>query len=69
MCACLIEANSNITQVLFFKWKQNHARFRANTAKVSLNAAALADLSVAIRNKTKAYQQDYVTSILNLDLG
>jgi hypothetical protein len=66
LCACLIEADNSITQVLFFKFKDAHARFRANTAKVSLNAASLADLSVAIRKKTQAYQHDYVSSILDL---
>ena len=64
--ACLIEADNTITQVLFFKYKAAHARFRASTAKVSLNAASLTDLSVAIRTKTQAYQHDYVSSILDL---
>jgi hypothetical protein len=66
LCACLIEADNTITQVLFFKFKDAHARFRANTAKVSLNADSLTELAVAIRAKTRAYQHDYVSSILDL---
>lgn len=66
LCACLIEANNAITQVLFFKFKDAHARFRANTAKVSLNPDSLTNLAVAIRAKTQAYQRDYVASILDV---
>jgi hypothetical protein len=66
LCACLVEADNSITQALFFKFKSAHARFRANTAKVSLNAASLTDLSVAVRTKTRAYQHDYVSSILDV---
>ena len=66
LCACLIEASNAITQVLFFKLKDAHARFRANTAKVSLNSDSLTNLAVAIRTKTQAYQRDYVTSILDV---
>ena len=66
LIACLIEADSLITQALFFKWKNANARFRANTAKVSLNVASLKDLGVAIRAKTRVYQHDYVSSVLDL---
>jgi hypothetical protein len=66
LLACLIEAENNITQVLFFKFKAAHAKFHANNAKVSINRAALVDLSPAIRQKTRAYQVDYVSTVLNI---
>ena len=66
LLACLIEAQSNITQVLFYKFKDAHATFRANTAKVSVNKASITDLGDVIRAKTRAYQHDYLSSLLNL---
>jgi hypothetical protein len=66
LLACLIEAQSNITQVLFFKFRDAKARFRANGAKVSVNRASISELGDAIRAKTRAYQQDYLGSILSL---
>lgn len=65
LLGCLIEAQSNITQVLFFKFKDAAATFRANCAKVSVNAASITDLADAIRTKTRAYQHDYLSSILD----
>jgi hypothetical protein len=66
LLGCLIEAQNTITQVLFFKFKDAKASFRANSAKVSINHASLADLGPAIRSKVRAYQADYLSSILNL---
>lgn len=66
LLACLIEANSNITQVLFFKFKDAKATFRANGAKVSVNKASIAELGDVIRAKTRAYQHDYLSSVLSL---
>lgn len=66
MLACLVEANHNITQVLFFKFKQDKASFRANTAKVSVNRATLAGLGPKIRDKVVAYGADYLSSIVDL---
>lgn len=66
LLACLIEANSDITQVLFFKFRNAKARFRANGAKVSVNRASIDGLGDAIRAKTRAYQQDYLSGILDL---
>jgi hypothetical protein len=66
LLACLIEAQSNITQVLFYKFKDANATFRANTAKVSVNKGSIADLGDVIRAKTRAYQRDYLSSLLNL---
>jgi hypothetical protein len=68
LLACLIEAKSNITQVLIFKFKDARATFRAKSAKVSVNKRALTELGDAIRAKTRAYQQDYLSGVLNLEL-
>lgn len=66
MLGCLIEAENNITQVLFFKFKSANARFKANNAKLSMNAPALLELSPAIRSKVRAYQADYLSSIKDI---
>jgi hypothetical protein len=66
LLACLIEAHNNITQVLFFKFKNAGATFRANSAKVSINRAALTDLTPTIRSKIRAYQADYLSTVLNV---
>jgi hypothetical protein len=66
LVACLIEAQHQITQVLFFKFRQSEASFSANNVKVSINRAALSDLGPAIRTKVRAYQADYVSSIKDL---
>lgn len=66
LLACLIEANNNITQVLFFKFKNAGASFKANSGKVSINRSALSDLGPSIRSKIRNYQTDYLSSILNV---
>jgi hypothetical protein len=66
LIACLIEAENSITQVLFFKFKNAHASFKANSAKVSINPGALSDLGPTIRSKVRAYQADYLSSILDV---
>lgn len=66
LLACLIEAQNRITQVLFFKFKDAKASFRANSAKISINHPSLTDLGPAIRSKVRAYQADYLSSIIDL---
>jgi len=66
LLACLITAQKNITQVLFFKWRAEHASFRANNASVSINRASLMELGPVIRKKTRAYQADYVSTAFDL---
>lgn len=66
LLACLIQAQNTITQVLFFKFRDSHATFKANAGKVSINRAALNDLGPAIRAKVRAYQVDYVSSIADI---
>jgi hypothetical protein len=52
--------------VLFLKFKDSGATFRANNGKVSINRQALADLSPSIRTKIRAYQVDYLSTVLNV---
>jgi hypothetical protein len=66
MLACLIEATTSLTQVLVFKFRDENASFKANTAKVSIDSAGLEELLPAIRTKVRAYQADYVSSIQDI---
>ena len=66
LLACLIEAQNAITQVLFFKYKNAKASFRANSSKISINRPSLIDLGPAIRSKVRSYQTDYLSTIVDL---
>jgi hypothetical protein len=66
MLACLIEAKASVTQVLVFKYRNEHASFKANSAQVSINSTALQALLPAIRTKVIAYQADYVSGIKDI---
>jgi hypothetical protein len=66
LLACLIEAKSDITQVLLFKFRQSNASFKAYGNKVSLNQPSLTRLGPAIQKKVQAYQTDYLSSIKDL---
>jgi hypothetical protein len=66
LLACLIEARASVTQVLVFKFRNQHASFKANSAKVSINRGALQELLPTIRAKVRAYQADYVSSIKDI---
>ena len=66
LLACLLEARASVTQVLVFKYRNEHASFKANSAKVSINSAALQELLPTIRTKVRAYQADYVSSIKDI---
>jgi hypothetical protein len=66
LLACLIEAHNNITQVLFFKFKDAGASFKANSGKVSINRQALTQLAPSIRAKILSYQSDYLSTVLNV---
>jgi|HubBroStandDraft_6_1064221.scaffolds.fasta_scaffold233667_2 hypothetical protein len=66
LLACLIEAHNDITQVLFFKFKNAGATFRANSGKVSINRPRLSELSPFIVDQIRAYQTNYLSTILNL---
>jgi hypothetical protein len=43
LVACIINANNSVTQLLFFKWKDANASFKASTQKVSINRPSLND--------------------------
>jgi hypothetical protein len=66
MLACLIEASSSITQVLFFKVGEAKASFKANHTRVSTGGGALRQLHPKIRAKIDVYQDAYLSSIVNL---
>lgn len=66
MLACLIEGEKSVTQVLFVRYRTERARFLGNSAKVSVNRAALEDLGPEIRRKVRAYMTDYVSSIQDI---
>jgi len=63
LVASIVSATNEITQVLFFKWKDAHASFKARTQKVSVNRLSLTDLGPTILGKIRAYQADYLSSI------
>lgn len=66
LLACLIEAEAGITQVLFFKLQKSLASFRSNTAKASIERAALTVLGPAIRDKVRGFQGEFLSSIKDL---
>lgn len=66
MMAFSIKAKRKITQVLFFKIKDNSAVLRNKSATVSINVDALKDLSPLIDEKTRAFQRDYFRSLPEL---
>ncbi|XVU28582.1 hypothetical protein ACQPZJ_16490 [Actinoplanes sp. CA-054009] len=66
MLACLIEGEKSITQVLFFKYRAERARFLGNSAKASINLGAIEELGPEIRKKVRAYMTDYVSGITDL---
>lgn len=66
LLACLVEGTSAITQILFFKFKDEKASFKASTNSVTINTAALKELARPIRSKVRAYQVDYLSSIKDI---
>jgi hypothetical protein len=66
LIACLIEARASLTQVLVFKFREEHASFKANSAKVSINSDVLRHVTPSIQQKVIAYATDYVSSIQDL---
>ena len=66
LLACLIEAKNDVTQILFFKFKQANATFKADSNKISINSANLRELGPSIRNKIRFYQEDYLSTIFDV---
>jgi hypothetical protein len=63
---CLIQARNSITQVLFFKFRDADAGFRANSSKLTIGSGALIDVGPMIRGRVRAYQADYVGSLKDI---
>jgi len=61
-----VEATSNLTQVLFFKFRSNEVRLRHNSAKVSIDSEVLESVREAIKNKISLFVQDYVLALPDL---
>lgn len=66
LIAFLIIANSNLTQLLFFKFREAGASFKANASKISVNRSSVIELGPAVRNKVRAYQLDYIGKLVDL---
>jgi hypothetical protein len=66
LLACRIEANKTFTQVLLVKYRSEGASFKANVTEVSINKSSLRELRGDIQKKVRAYQQSYLSSILDL---
>jgi hypothetical protein len=66
MLACLVQADQTITQVLLFKYREAHATFKARANKVSINRRSLADLHAGIVEKTRSYQNAFLSNIQDL---
>lgn len=66
LLACLIEAKDTVTQVLVFKFREAEASFRANSQKVSINRRSIVELGPTVRGKIRAYQADYLSSVLDV---
>ena len=66
LLGCSIEARNNITDVLSFKLNRAGVVFRANSSKAAINRTLLTDLSPSIRSKIRAYQADYLSTVLNV---
>lgn len=66
MIACLLEASSTITQVLVFRYREQHASFRASHPTLSASAASLVRLHPRLQAKVQDYQDSYLSSIANL---
>lgn len=66
MVACVIVASSTITQVLFFKFRQENASFQANNTRVTTSTASLVKRHPLVEAKVSAYQDNYLSSITDL---
>ena len=66
LLACLIEATTQITHVLFFNYRTARATFQARGEKVSINRSSLTDLHADVLNRTRVYQRAFFSSIEEL---
>lgn len=60
LTAFALEARQRITQVLFFKFRENDVRIENHAGKASINAALLAGLRAQISQKLLTHSNDYL---------
>lgn len=65
LMAFALEAESTITQVLFFKTKTNEATLRHSSGKVTIDTVVLDGVSGAIKQKLAGSAQDYIKTLPN----
>ena len=58
-----LEAHTNLTQVLFFKFRSNEVRLEHHSGKVSFNAQLLAGVRGQISAKLDSYASSFITSV------
>jgi hypothetical protein len=63
MMAFGMEAKATVTQVLFFKFKQNEARLHHHSGKVTINSEVLTAVRDDIVNKLKAHAKSFVAGL------
>jgi hypothetical protein len=61
--AFALKADSDITQILFFKLHSAHTELRRSLGKLSINSDALKSIAPAIKAKIAAYRTAYMASI------
>ena len=59
-----LEAETNFTQVLFFKFLANDVTFRHFSGKLTIDSEVLANLRLLITEKVLRYAHDYVKAIV-----
>ena len=63
LTAFALEASQRVTQVLFFKFRENDVRIENHAGKASINAALLAGLRAQISQKLLAHSNDYLSKL------
>lgn len=61
-----LEASTNLTQVLFFKFRKSEATLKHRSGKVTINALALASVRDAIAQKISVFTNDFVRALPDL---
>jgi hypothetical protein len=61
-----LEARSNVTQVLFFKFRKNDVTLQHHSGKVTINAALLAAVRPEIAERLVDFAHDYVQRLPDL---
>jgi hypothetical protein len=58
-----VEAEATITQVLFFRFKKNHAKLRHHAGKVTINPTVLAGVRDEVAAKIAAHTKSFVAGL------